>query len=142
VPDGPGEVGVRHGYRPRGAGSCQFFQRRPDGRRREFTQRHRPDDADERLQDFPLGADCLRSAAGKTVGQPVLDRLGHGAGGVGDHAVVQLIVQLRELDPDLGLVPARDLLAPPLAIRAGLEADHAAPAARAMPVGLRVAALP
>jgi hypothetical protein len=33
-------------------------------------------------------------------------------------------------------------LAPPLAIRAGLETDHATSAARAMPVGLGVAALP
>jgi hypothetical protein len=60
VPDGPGEPGVRHPHRPRRAGGRQLFQRRPGGSRRELTQRHCPDDADERLQDFPLGADCLR----------------------------------------------------------------------------------
>jgi hypothetical protein len=38
--------------------------------------------------------------------------------------------------------PAGDFLAPPLAVGAGLETDHATPATRAMPVGLRVAALP
>jgi hypothetical protein len=54
-----------------------------------------------------------------------------------DYPVVQLIVQLGELGPDLGLVLSRDLLAPALAVRAGLETDHATPAARAMPVGLR-----
>jgi hypothetical protein len=57
------------------------------------------------------------------------------------HAVVQ-VVQLRELSPDLGLGLAGDLLAPPLAVRAGLEADYTTPAARTMPVGLRVAAVP
>jgi len=51
-------------------------------------------------------------------------------------------VQFCELGPDLGLVLARDFLAPPLAVRAGLETDHATPAAQAMSVGLRVAALP
>ncbi len=66
----------------------------------------------------------------------------HGVGGVRDHAVVQLVVQLRELGPDLGLGLAGDLLAPPLAVRAGLEADYATPAARTMPMGLRVAAIP
>jgi hypothetical protein len=57
-----------------------------------------------------------------------------------DYSVVPLIVQLRELGPDLGLVLARDFLTPPLAVRAGLEADYAALAARTMPVDLRVAA--
>jgi hypothetical protein len=47
-----------------------------------------------------------------------------------------------ELGPDLGLGLAGDFLAPPLAVRAGLEADHATPAARTMPAVLRVAALP
>jgi hypothetical protein len=61
---------------------------------------------------------------------------------VRDYSVVQLVVQLGELGPDLGLVPAGDLLAPPLAVRAGLETDHTTPATLAMPVGLRVAALP
>jgi hypothetical protein len=121
VPDGPREPGVRHGHRPRGAGGRQFLQRRPDGSRRELTQRHRPDDADERLQDFPLGADRLRCPASKSIGQPVVDRLGYGVAGVRDHAVVQLIVQLRELGPDLGLGLAGDLLAPPLAVRPGLR---------------------
>jgi hypothetical protein len=65
----------------------------------------------------------------------------HGVAGVRDHAVVQFVVQLRELGPDLGLGLARDFLAPPLAVRAGFEADHATPAARAMPVGLKVAAV-
>jgi hypothetical protein len=142
VPDGPGEPGVRHAHRPGGAGSRQFFERRPDSRRRELTQRHRPDDADERLQDFPLGADRLGCPADETVGQPVPDRLRHGVAGVRDHAVVQLVVQLRELGPDLGLGLAGDLLAPPLAVRAGLEADYTTPAARTMPMGLRVAAVP
>ncbi len=142
VPDGPREPGVRHGHRPCGAGGRQVFQRRPDGSRRELTQRHCPDGGDERLQDFPLGADCLRCPASKPVGQPVLDRLRHGVGSVGDYSVVQLIVQLRELGPDLGLVLARDFLAPPLAVRAGLETHHATPATRTMPMGLRVAALP
>jgi len=68
VPDCPREPGVRHGHRPRGAGGRQLLQRRPDGSRRELTQRHCPDDADERLQDFPLGADRLRCPASKTVG--------------------------------------------------------------------------
>jgi len=142
VPDGPRQPGVRHAHCPSGTGDGQLFQRRPDGSRRELTQRHRPDDADERLQDFPLGSDRLRSPACETVGQPVPDGLGHGVGGVRDHAIAQLVVQLRELGPDLGLGLAGDLLAPPLAVRAGLDADHAPPAARAMPMGLRVAALP
>jgi hypothetical protein len=60
VPDGPREPGMRHGHRPGGAGGRQLFQRRPGGSRRELTQRHCTDGADERLQDFPLGADCLR----------------------------------------------------------------------------------
>jgi len=51
-------------------------------------------------------------------------------------------VQLRELGPDLGLGLAGDLLAPPLAVRAGLEADYTTPAAQTMPMGLRVAAIP
>jgi hypothetical protein len=38
---------------------------------------------------------------------------------------------------DLGLGPAGDLLPPPLAVRAGLEADYATPAARTMPIGLK-----
>ena len=38
-------------------------------------------------------------------------------------------MQLGELGPDLGLVLARDLLAPRLAVGVGLEADHATPAA-------------
>jgi hypothetical protein len=42
VPDGPREPGVRHGHRPRGAGSRQVFQRRPDDGGRELTQRYRP----------------------------------------------------------------------------------------------------
>ena len=71
---------------------------------------------------------------------PHIDRLGHGIGGVRDYSVVQLVVQLGELGPDLGLVPAGDSQA--LAVRAGLETDHATPATWAMPVGLRVAALP
>jgi hypothetical protein len=66
----------------------------------------------------------------------------HGVASVCDYSVIQLVVQLCELGPDLGLILAGDFLAPPLAVRAGLEADHATPAARAMPVGLRVAALP
>ena len=66
----------------------------------------------------------------------------HGVGSVCQDPVVQLIVQLGELGPDLALVRAGDLLAPALAVRARLETDHATPAARAMPVGLRVAALP
>ena len=123
-------------------GGRQLFQRRPDGSRREPTQRHRPDDANERLQDFPLGADSLRRPASKAIGQPLPDRLRHGVDSVRDYSVVKLVVQLRELGPDLGLVPSRDLLAPPLAVRARLEADDATPAARAMPMGLRVAALP
>jgi len=142
MPDRPYEPGVRHGHRPRGAGGRQVFQRRPDGSRRELTQRNYPDDADERLQDFPLGADRLRCPPGSPVGQPVLDRLRHGVASVGDYSVVQLIVQLCQLGPDLGLVLARDLLAPPLAVRTRLEADHTAPAARAMSMVLRVAALP
>ncbi len=109
---------------------------------RELTQRHCPDDVDQRLQDFPLGADRLRCPASKSVGQPVVDRLRHGVGSVCDYSVVQLVVQLGELRPDLGLVLARDLLAPPLAVGAGLETDHATPAARTMTMGLRVAALP
>jgi hypothetical protein len=132
---------VRHGHRPRGAAGRQIFQRRTDGSCRELTERLRPDDVDERLQDFPLGADCLGCSPSKTVGQPVVDRLRHSVGSVCDDPVVQLIVQLCKLGPDLGLVLARDLLAPPLAVGTGLEADHATPAARAMPVGLRVAAL-
>ena len=132
---------MRHGHRARGAGSRQIFQRRPDGSRRELTQRHYADDADERLQDFPLGADCLGCSADKAVGQPVVDCLGHGVGSVCDYSVVQLIMELCELGPDLGLVPAGDLLAPPLTFRAGLKADHATPAAEAMPMGLEVAAL-
>ena len=68
VPHSPREPGMRHGHRPGGAGGRQLFQRRPDGSRRELTQRHCPDDADERLQDFPLGADRLRCPASKTVG--------------------------------------------------------------------------
>ncbi len=142
VPNGPRESGVCHGHRPRSAGGRQVLQRRPDGSRRELTQRHRPDDADERIQDFPLGADSLRCPAGKSIGQPVVDRLGHGVGRIRDHAVVQLIVQFRELCPDFALVLPRDFLAPPLAVRAGLETDHATPATRTMPMGLRVAALP
>jgi hypothetical protein len=63
VPDGPRQPGVRHAHRPGGAGSRQLFQRRPDGSRRELTQRHCPDDGDERLQDFPLGADYATPAA-------------------------------------------------------------------------------
>ena len=66
----------------------------------------------------------------------------HGVGGVRDHAVVQLVVQFRELGQDLGLGPAGDLLPPPLVVRAGLKADYATPAARTMPMGLRVAAVP
>ena len=66
----------------------------------------------------------------------------HGVAGVRDHAVIQFVVQLRELGPDLGLGLAGDLLAPPLAVRAGLEADYTTPAARTMPMGLRVAAVP
>jgi hypothetical protein len=128
---------VRHAHRPCGAGGRQVFQRRPDRRRRKLTQRHCPDDIDQRLQDFPLGADRLRCPARKSVGQPVFDRVCHGAGSVGDYSVVQLVVQLRELGPDLGLVLALDLLAPPLAVRAGLETDHATPAAKTMPMGLR-----
>jgi len=120
VPDGPGEPSVRHAHRPCGAGGRQVFQRQPDGGRRELAQRQCPDDVDERLQDFPLGADRLRRSARKTVGQPVLDRLRHGVGSVGHYPVVQLIVQLGELGPDLGLVLAGDFLAPPLAVRAGL----------------------
>ena len=50
------------------------------------------------------------------------------------------IVQLSELGPNFGLVLARDFLAPSVAIRAGLEADDTPPTARAMPMGLRVAA--
>jgi hypothetical protein len=133
---------VRHAHRPGGAGSRQVFQRGPDSSRRELTQRHRPDYADEGLQHFPLGTDSLGCPARKAIGQPVVDRLGHGVGRVRDHAVVQLIVQFRELCPDFALVFPRDFLAPPLAVRAGLETDYATPASRAMPVGLRVAALP
>lgn len=70
--------------------------------------------------------------ASKSIGRPVIDRVCHGAGSVCDYSVVQL----RELGPDLGLVLARDLLSPPLAVRAGLETDHATPAARTMPMGL------
>jgi hypothetical protein len=106
VPDGPREPGVRHGHRPCGSGGRQFFQRRPDGSRRELTERHRPDDADERLQDLALGADCLGCPASKAIGQPVVDRLRHGVDSVRDYPVVQLIVQFRELGPDLGLVRA------------------------------------
>jgi hypothetical protein len=51
-------------------------------------------------------------------------------------------VQFRELGPDFALVLAGDFLAPALAVRAGLETDYATPAAWALPVGLRVAALP
>ena len=142
VPDGPGEPGVRHAHRPCGAGGRQVFRRRPDGRRRELTQRYCADDVDQRLQDFPLGADRLRCPASKSIGQPVFDRVCHGVGSVCDYSVVQLVVQFRELGPDLRLVLARHLLAPPLAVRAGLETDNATPAARTMPMGLRVAALP
>ena len=142
VPDGPREPGVRHAHRPGGAGGRQLFERRPDGCRRELTQRHCPDDADERLQDFPLGADSFGCPTGKTVGQPVPDRMRHGVAGVRDHAVIQFVVELRELGPDLGLGLAGDLLAPLLAVRTGLEADYTTPAARTMPMGLRVAAVP
>jgi hypothetical protein len=68
--------------------------------------------------------------------------MGNGVGSVCDYSVVQLIVQLCELGPDLGLALARDLLPPSPTVRAGLEADNATPAARAVPMGLRVAALP
>ena len=66
----------------------------------------------------------------------------HGVASVRDHAVVQFVVQLRELGPDLGLGPAGDLLPPPLVVGAWLEADYTTPAARTMPMGLRVAAVP
>jgi hypothetical protein len=78
------------------------------------------------LEDFPLGADLLRCPASKSAGQPVFDRLRYGVGSVCDYSVVQLIMQFRELCPDVGLVLARDFLAPPLAVRAELETDHAA----------------
>jgi len=51
-------------------------------------------------------------------------------------------MQRRELGPDFSLVLARDLLAPSVAVRAGLEADNAPPTAWAMPMGLRIAAFP
>jgi hypothetical protein len=133
---------VRHGHRPGGAGGRQIFQRGPDVSRRELTQRHCPDDVDKRLQDFPLSADRLRCAASKSISQPVFDRLLHGVGSVCNYSVVQLIVQLGELGPNFCLVLARDFLAPSVAVRAGLEADNAPPTARAMPMGLRVAAFP
>jgi Na+(H+)/acetate symporter ActP len=57
-----------------------------------------------------------------------------GVGGVRDDAVVQLVVQLGELGPDLCLILAGDFLATPLAVRAGLEAVYTTPAARTMPM--------
>jgi hypothetical protein len=50
--------------------------------------------------------------------------------------------ELNELGPDLRLVPAGDLLAAPLAVGPGLEADHTSPSPRAVPVVVRVAAPP
>src|SRR6266516_5564465 len=102
-----------------------------------LTPRYCPDDVDERLQHFPLGADRLRCPANESIGQPVSDRLRHGIGSACDYSVVQLVVQFRELGPNLGLVLARDLLAPPLAVRAGLETDNATPATRPVPMRLR-----
>jgi hypothetical protein len=49
------------------------------------------------------------------------------AGSVCDYPIVQLIVQFSEPGPNLGLVLARDLLAPPLAVRPGLEAGNTTP---------------
>src|ERR1051325_1738240 len=66
----------------------------------------------------------------------------HGVASVRDHAVVQFVVQFRELGQDFGLGLAGDLLSPPLAVRAGLEADYNTPAARTMPMGFSVAAVP
>jgi hypothetical protein len=59
---------------------------------------------------------------------------------MGGHAVHQGLRRRPAADRGagtVGLLLARDLLAPPLAVGAGLETDHATPAARTMPVGLR-----
>src|SRR5215470_13536643 len=55
----------------------------------------------------------------------VPDGLGDGVARVADNAVVQLVMQLGELGPDLRLVPVEDFLAAPLAVGPGFEADHA-----------------
>ena len=125
VPDRPREGRVRHEHHACGTSGREVFQRRPDMGRRKFTQRHRPDDADERLQELPLGADRLRRPPGKPIGQPVSDRLLYGVASVRHYADVQLVVQIGELDPDLGLVSARDLLAPSPTVRTGLETGTA-----------------
>ena len=58
-----------------------------------------------------------------------------------NHPIVQLIMQLGELGPDLCLIPAGDLLAAPLAVGPRFEADHTTPSSRAVPMATGVAAL-